>query len=85
MIAFMTIYFYSTNNQYGEFSNFARCGIKLDGAWWPTTKHYFQAQKFEDADYREQIRTATTPKIAAELAEVAKCRYAPSGNRSRTR
>jgi ribA/ribD-fused uncharacterized protein len=63
----MTIYFYSTNDRYGEFSNFARYGIELDGQWWPTTEHYFQAQKFEDAAYRERIRTAKTPKLAAEL------------------
>lgn len=63
----MTIYFYSTNDHYGEFSNFARYGIELDGLWWPTTEHYFQAQKFEDATYRERIRAAATPKRAAEL------------------
>lgn len=67
MIAFMTTYFHSTNKQYGEFSNFAHYGIELDGAWWPTTEHYFQAQKFEDAEYREQIRAAATPKLAAGL------------------
>lgn len=63
----MTIYFYSTNDRYGEFSNFARYGIELDSLWWPTTEHYFQAQKFEDAAYRERIRSAATPKLAAEL------------------
>ena len=40
----MTIYFYSTNDDYGEFSNFARYGIELDGQWWPTTEHYFHAR-----------------------------------------
>ncbi|MBV9789273.1 MAG: NADAR family protein [Chloroflexi bacterium] len=63
----MTIYFYSTNDRYGEFSNFAAYGIELDGLWWPTTEHYFQAQKFEDAAYRERIRGAKAPKLAAEL------------------
>jgi N-glycosidase YbiA len=63
----MPIYFYSTREPFGEFSNFSRHGIEIDGQWWPTTEHYFQAQKFEDADYREQIRTATSAKQAAEL------------------
>ena len=63
----MPIYFYSTNDRYGEFSNFARYGIELDDLWWPTTEHYFQAQKFEDAAYRERIRAAAAPKLAAEL------------------
>ncbi|BAZ40987.1 hypothetical protein NIES4101_69490 [Calothrix sp. NIES-4101] len=68
----MTIYFYSTNNEYGAFSNFSRHGIELDGLWWMTTEHYFQAQKFEDADYREKIRTSATPKLAAELGRSRK-------------
>jgi hypothetical protein len=68
----MTIYFYSTTDRYGAFSNFARYGIELDGLWWPTTEHYFQAQKFEDAAYRERIRTAQTPKLAAELGRSRK-------------
>jgi N-glycosidase YbiA len=68
----MPIYFYSTIDHYGEFSTFARYGIELDGHWWPTTEHYFQAQKFEDSAYQERIRTAATPKLAAELGRSRK-------------
>lgn len=63
----MTVYFYSTREQYGEFSNFANFGVELDGLWWPSVEHYFQAQKFEDAAYREQIRVAHSAKEAANL------------------
>lgn len=63
----MTIYFYSTRNQYGEFSNFSNHGVELDGKFWKTTEHYFQAQKFRDETYQEKIRNASTPKQAAEL------------------
>ncbi len=63
----MTVYFYSRNDLYGNFSNFAPYGVELDGAWWPTVEHYFQAQKFHDPDYRARIRTARTPKEAAAL------------------
>lgn len=62
-----TLRFYSNNELFGEFSNFSRHGIEMDGVWWPTTEHYFQAQKFEDAEYREKIRTAPDPKRAADL------------------
>ncbi len=58
----MTIYFYTTTDEYGAFSNFSRHGIKMDGLWWQTVEHYFQAQKFEDPTYREQIRGAHTAK-----------------------
>jgi ribA/ribD-fused uncharacterized protein len=68
----MTIYFYTTNQPYGEFSNFSKHGIELDGVWWKTTEHYFQAQKFNDAEYREKIRLAPDPKTAANLGRSRK-------------
>lgn len=43
-----TINFYSTGDDYGDFSNFAAWPIKVDGKTWPTSEHYFQAQKFLD-------------------------------------
>ncbi len=64
------ITFYSAREDpYGCFSNFSRHGVALDGEWWPTIEHYFQAQKFagSDAAYVERIRRAATPKQAATL------------------
>ena len=63
----MPIYFYSTRDTYGSFSNFSPHGIELKGLWWPTTEHYFQAQKFAGTSYEEAIRRAKTPKQAAEM------------------
>lgn len=64
----MTIYFYAPREvPYGCFSNFSRHGVELDGLWWPTTEHYFQAQKFAGTPLAEQVRLATHPKQAAEL------------------
>ena len=62
-----TIQFYSTTDDYGEFSNFAEYPIRIDGETWPTTEHYFQAQKFEDAAYRQRIRKAHSPMEAARM------------------
>lgn len=61
------IKFYSTQDEFGEFSNFAHFPIKLDGKMWHTTEHYFQAQKFEDKQYQEKIRKELSPMIAARL------------------
>ncbi|MBA4603669.1 NADAR family protein [Thermoactinomyces sp. AMNI-1] len=61
----MTIYFYRVNEPYGCFSNFSAHGFMLDGKWWPTSEHYFQAQKFSGTPYEEQIRLAKTPMKAA--------------------
>ena len=63
----MTIYFYTTTGKYGKFANFSRYGVELDGKWWPTTEHYFQAQKFYAEEYQEKIRHAPDPKTAAIL------------------
>lgn len=62
-----TICFYSVQDAYGEFSNFAAFPIMLAGKRWPTSEHYFQAQKFLDPRDRDEIRRAKTPMIAARL------------------
>jgi ribA/ribD-fused uncharacterized protein len=62
-----TIRFYSVAEAYGEFSNFAAYPIVLASKRWPTSEHYFQAQKFLDATLRDRIRKAKSPMIAARL------------------
>ncbi|MGY0231738.1 NADAR family protein [Longispora urticae] len=64
----MTIYFYSADEApYGCFSNFSAHDLELDGYLWPTSEHYFQAQKFVGTRRAELIRRARTPLRAAEL------------------
>ena len=66
----MAIYFYSAREQpYGCFSNFSRHGLELDGLWWPTSEHYFQAQKFATTDrpWFRLIQRAKTSKDAAKM------------------
>ena len=61
------IRFYSVADEYGDFSNFAGFPIRLDGEVWPTSEHYFQAQKFRDRSVRKKIRKANSPMIAARM------------------
>lgn len=61
------ILFYLTDQPYGEFSNFSRHPIELDGAIWPTSEHYFQAQKFAGTPYAEEVRAQPTPMQAAQM------------------
>ena len=68
----MAIRFYSKNEAFSELSNFSPHGIEMDGLWYPTIEHYFQAQKFHDAEYREKIRTAHTPKDTKTLGRSRK-------------
>lgn len=62
-----SIKFYRTQDQFGEFSNFANFSIVIDGQTWPTSEHYFQAQKFSEPAYRKEIQQADSPGKAALL------------------
>ncbi len=61
------IEFYGARNDYGELSNFAPYPIYLDRKCWPTTEHYFQAQKFPGTHHAEEIRKAKSPGRAKKL------------------
>ncbi len=60
-----TIRFYRVNDPYGCFSNFAPYEIEMEGTRWPTSEHYFQAQKFESAEAKKEIREDSSPMNAA--------------------
>ena len=61
----MAIYFYKINDEYGCFSNFSKHGFELNGKYWMTSEHYFQAQKFVETEFEEQVRLSATPMEAA--------------------
>lgn len=63
----MAIYFYKINEEYGCFSNFSHYGFELNGRWWLTSEHFFQAQKFHNTKYEEEIRLLDNPMKAAEM------------------
>ncbi len=63
----MGIFFYKINEEYGCFSNFSHYGFELDGKWWMTSEHYFQAQKFRGTEYEEIIRLLDNPMKVAEM------------------
>ena len=72
------IYFYSKTADYYELSNFSPHGFQLDGAYWPTVEHYFQAQKFPaQPAYQEKIRRARSPKDAKALGRSRKVPLRP--------
>lgn len=61
------ILFYSVTDAYGFLSNFLPAPIRLKGARWPSSEHYFQAQKFAGTPHEAAIRKAATPAIAARM------------------
>jgi ribA/ribD-fused uncharacterized protein len=44
----------------------------LNGRTWPTTEHYFQAQKFTGTEHEQTIRKAKSPMTAAHLGRSRK-------------
>lgn len=61
------IRFYSVREDYGCFSNFSPHPIQLKGKRWPTSEHFFQAQKFAGTLDEETVRLAKSPRIAARM------------------
>lgn len=61
------IKFYRQGETWGEFSNFSPHPITIDDQRWPTTEHYFQAQKFADLEHQDKVRAAKDPGDAARL------------------
>ncbi|HEX3149156.1 MAG TPA: NADAR family protein [Gemmataceae bacterium] len=61
------INFYSVSDDFGCFSNFAAYPVRMNGKLWPTSEHYFQAQKFQEVEHQERIRQTNSPMIAARM------------------
>jgi ribA/ribD-fused uncharacterized protein len=53
---------------FGEFSNSAPYPISVNGKQWPTSEHFYQAQKFAGTKHEEEIRLARSPTEAARMA-----------------
>ena len=68
MSSLTEVLFYNRGERYFEFTNFAEYPILLDDEEWPTTEHYFQAQKFIGTPYFKYIRTLQTPRDAFSLS-----------------
>jgi regulator of protease activity HflC (stomatin/prohibitin superfamily) len=59
------IRFYSVGAEYGELSNFALYPIALKGKRWPTSEHYFQAQKVIET--RDQVQASAMEAVTHYL------------------
>ena len=53
-------------------ASYSRHAFELDGYEWPSVEHYYQAMKFSDTDYAEQIRQALHPADATKLGKSKK-------------
>ncbi|GAB3522673.1 GTP cyclohydrolase II [Photobacterium alginatilyticum] len=62
------IQFYEPTESHGFLSNFASSPITLSDIVWPTSEHYYQAQKFVEPEIQQQILKAETPDQAFSLS-----------------
>lgn len=67
------IHFYDKSDPYYEFTNFYRRPVHIDEKDWPTTEHYYQAQKFTDPAVKEHIRRMRSPREAFEFGRGRAC------------
>jgi adenylate cyclase len=73
----MTIRFFSKSDRYRDFSNFANYPVKIDGVIWPTTEHYYQAQKFEDPERQARVRDLPIPAAAKRYTKKHQAKIRP--------
>lgn len=67
------ISFYRVGDPYGLFSNFAPYPVFIHRRW-PTSEHYFQAQKFGDKSAHDAIAGTASPMEAAKLGRSTRWR-----------
>ena len=60
--------FYNKNEDYYEFTNFYMRPVCIDKYSWPSTEHYFQAQKFIGTPYMEEFISLGSPREAFEMS-----------------
>ena len=65
------IKFYRVGDDYGCFSNFSAHPVQI-GREWPTSEHYFQAQKFQLEELDEKICRDPSPMRAAQIGRSRK-------------
>ena len=70
------IHFYHVSGEFGCFSNFSPHPVQLKGKTWPTSEHYFQAQKFAGTPDEEEVRQAKSPRLNCRGSALHRARYA---------
>ena len=62
------VQFYHSFEPYFEFTNFFPRDVRIFGKTWPTTEHFFQAQKFAGTPIEDKIRCCKSAREAFETA-----------------
>lgn len=60
---------FKVDMQWGEFSNFGRVPVNVDGVTFNTTERLYQVMKYKDPEARKAVFLATNPKMTAKHYE----------------
>ena len=63
----MSVDFYKEEGPLGYLANYSNHGFTVDGVYYKTAEHYYQANKFDNNEIREKIINAATPKEASDI------------------
>ena len=61
----MAIEFYKEFGDFGYLANYSNHGFTVDGVYYPTVEHYYQASKFQDKKIIQKILKCKSPKEAS--------------------
>lgn len=59
--------FYKEFGELGYLANYSNHGFTIDGVYYKTVEHYYQAMKFDNDEIRNKIIKAETPKEASNI------------------
>jgi len=64
----ISLCFFSESMPTAWLGNYSNHPIQLDGFYWPTVEHFFQAQKFTDQNLRRRVIECMSPQSAKSFA-----------------
>ena len=59
--------FYKEFGKLGYLANYSNHGFSIDGIYYKTVEHYYQAMKFDNDEIKKKIINAATPKEASNI------------------
>ena len=63
----MSIDFYKEFGELGFLASYSNHGFQINGVYYPTVEHYYQASKFDDEKLKKKILSCKTPREASEI------------------
>ncbi len=63
----MSVDFYREEGELGYLANYSNYGFTVDGVYYPTAEHFYQASKFDNPEIIQKILSCKTAREAASV------------------